>query len=78
MEHPILNLSFLYNWIKNKQVYILAFFVHFDSQMKICFEHIKTSSKFREQKSEFVDSRSDEADFKSKFKVWFQTQNIQF
>ena len=35
----------------------LAFFVYFDSQTKICFEEIKTSSKLVEKIGGFVKTR---------------------
>ena len=35
----------------------MAFFIYFDSQTKISFEEIKTSSKFAEKNSGFVSTR---------------------
>jgi hypothetical protein len=53
--------------IKDQQFYIGIYFVYFDSQTKIRFEHIKTNGKIHEKKdSGFLDSRlgiaSDEPD----------------
>ena len=65
--------------LKSKELYWQCF-VFFDSQMKICFDHIKTSSKFRKHKSESVDSRLgvafDKADIKSKFKMTLRIHKI--